>query len=571
MNFKKLVTWKRRQIRRPPINLEEAFSIAFQHSEHAICLFDHKGNIIFCNQKGHELLHIADIENPSALNIFDHIFSYFKVNKAADESILISEATVKGPDNQQLNTEFTFIPLSIDDDLLGVVVIIELKTCQKLNYLKGEPGYYHAKKYVNQRLSHVDKNDTFAFFYVTIDELDDVIDVYGLEAGEKVIQSIVSHMTNNEKNDDIVFRIEENTLGILLKGTEPDTYDQYISDAQKLINHIETPFTINHQDLQFTATIGGSMFPYDGKNFQTLFKKARIALKHAEERGNGNFQFYLPEMKAETLKKFELEADLLKAIQNEELYVEYQPKIDVLTQKAIGAEALVRWEHPFKGNVAPATFIPMAEENGKVIQLIDDFVIRTVCQQIQQWKKEQVPFHKISINLSAKSFLKNDLIDRIRQCLKDYSVPPSSIELELTESSLLKSSELIRKQLEKLAEMGISIALDDYGTGFSSIHYLKQYPFHTIKIDRSFIHNIVHSVEDEMIVKFIIELSKGLQKKVIAEGVETSAQYQLLKKYGCNEVQGFLFSRSIAGKEIANMFLKDKAVLKEKEVETRLL
>ncbi|MFS0647229.1 EAL domain-containing protein [Siminovitchia sp. 179-K 8D1 HS] len=549
--------------------MKEIFTVAFQHSENAICLFDNEGSIIFCNQKGHELLNIPDIENPDAQKKFHHIFSYFNMDDAFGRSVQLGEASVYGQDNQLLNIELTFIPLTLDDGLSGIVVIIKPNKYQQFDYLTGIQGYYYAKKYINQRLSRVNQQDTFAFLYVNIDELDHVMDVYGLETGEKVAKSIVSHITGLYDDDDIVFRIEENTLGILLK--RPVAPNHYISEAKKLINHIETPFNINHHDIHFTATIGGSVFPYDGKDFNTLFKKARIALKQAKELGNGNFQFYLPEMKTESLKKFELEADLLKAIQHGELYVEYQPKIDIHTQMAIGAEALIRWEHPVKGNVSPAEFIPAAEENGKIIQLIDDFVIRTVCRQIRQWKKEQVPFKKISINLSAKSFLKNDLIDRISHYLEEYSVNPSSIEVELTESSLLQSSELIRSQLAKLAEMGISIALDDYGTGFSSIHYLKKYPFHTIKIDRSFIHNIVHSAEDAMIVKFIIELSKGLRKKVIAEGVETSAQYQLLKKYGCNEVQGFLFSRAIAGKEIANMFLKENAIIHDKNMAPRLL
>ncbi|MEI2401097.1 EAL domain-containing protein, partial [Paenibacillus phytohabitans] len=299
--------------------------------------------------------------------------------------------------------------------------------------------------------------------------------------------------------------------------------------------------------------IGISIYPDDGTNKVELIKNANTALKRAKKNGAAHYQLYSANMNIESFKNFQLETDLHTAIKNGELYIEYQPKVDIKLQKATSAEALIRWKHPLWGDVSPMEFITIAEESNYHRE-ISEFVIDTVCMQVNEWERKGIDFNTISFNLSAKDFLKSSLISTLKAAINRYHINPNHLEIELTEGTLLQETSVVQDQIEQVKAMGITLALDDFGTGYSSIHYLKKLPSDTIKIDRSFIHHIHKNAEDRIIVKSIIELSKGLKKTVVAEGVENEDQYSILRSIGCDLIQGYYYSKSVSAKRMTEFF-----------------
>ncbi|HEX7065440.1 MAG TPA: EAL domain-containing protein [Bacillales bacterium] len=418
------------------------------------------------------------------------------------------------------------------------------------------PNRYYGRETIKEWIAkHQDENNIFALFYLNLDGLNRVNDAFGHEIGDQALRRTSEKLINVVEKNDVVCRIGGDEFIALIRREEK--LDDYYQMAQKLIDVTQQPVNIEGYDIYVTTSLGISIFPLDSKNYPDLMKNARNALSRAKGYGKANYQVYSPQMNIESFKLFQLETDLRKAVDNQELYLEYQPRIHVRKQRALGAEALIRWNHPTWGVVSPAEFIPLAEENSGINQKISEFVVQTACEQIKKWKKERTPFSFLSLNLSAKSFLKDNLVDQMEAYMNLYGVSPEFIELEITETSLLQPAEVVDNQLGRLKEMGVRIALDDYGTGYSSIHYLRKYPVDTIKIDRSFVQKITGHEEDAVIVKSIIDLAKGLRKKVVAEGVETREQFDLLKKYRCDEIQGYLFSKSISGEEMGQLFFKD--------------
>ncbi|HEU5140446.1 MAG TPA: EAL domain-containing protein, partial [Bacillales bacterium] len=457
--------------------------------------------------------------------------------------------------------------------LVGFVAdISETKTLQhKLHQmayydeLTHLPNRYYGRETIREWIDkHQEENKIFALFYLNLDGLNRVNDAFGHEIGDEALRRTSEKIINTVGKNDVVCRIGGDEFITLIRRQEK--LEDYYQTAQKLIDVTQQPMNIEKYDIYVTTSIGISIFPLDSKDYLNLVKNARNALSRAKGYGKANYQVYAPQMDIESFKLFQLESDLRKAVENKELYLEYQPRIHAIKQQAVGAEALIRWNHPTWGVVSPAEFIPLAEENSGIIQKISEFVVRTACEQIKKWKKEGTPFSFLSLNLSAKNFLKDNLVDQMEAYMNLYSVSPEFIEIEITESSLLQSAEVVGNQIGRLKEMGVRIALDDYGTGYSSIHYLRDYPVDTIKIDRSFVQKITGHEEDAVIVKSIIDLAKGLRKKVVAEGVETREQFDLLKKYRCDEIQGYLFSKSISGDEMGQLFLKDIVQLAQQSV-----
>lgn len=410
------------------------------------------------------------------------------------------------------------------------------------------PNRFYSRKELSQWLSNYSGNGShFGLMALDLDGFKRINDTFGQELADDVLKEFARKLTHIVGEDGIVFHLSGDEFLILLNPKERRSC--YHEMAQHLINKIETPLLVQDYEFYLTASIGLSLFPEDGADELTLVKNANIALSLAKELGKNNYQTYSPRMNIEMVRLFQFESDLRKAIEKNELYLEYQPRIDAETKRVNGAEALIRWKHPKLGIVSPGEFIPLAEKTG-IIKPISDFVIQTVCMQINQWRKVKLPLHYISINVSPMNFFRNDFIEQFACQLKKYDIPAHMIEIEITEGVLLYPSEAVENQIKSLREMGSPIALDDYGTGHSSIHYLKKYPFNTIKIDRVFIRNITDSNEDAVIVKSIIDMAKGLKKIVVAEGVETLEQYLLLKKYGCDEIQGYHFSRPVAAMKI---------------------
>ena len=398
----------------------------------------------------------------------------------------------------------------------------------------------------------INKND-LAIMYLDLDRFKNINDTLGHSIGDKLLQEFTGRVGKLLKGNFLFARIGGDEFGIIL-------WDYKVSDfpilvAKSIIDCMNKPFLIDDFELYITTSVGISTFPVNGETVEKLIKNADAALHRAKEMGKNNYQIYSSLLNISSYKLYALERDLRKAIENKELFLHFQPRVDASTGKIASAEALLRWRHPEWGIVSPREFIPLAEENGLIIK-IGDWVFQQVCQHIKMWQQMKLPVLPISINISAQRFLKNDFIETVEKVLKETNVSPRLIEFEITETTLIHHEEAVSSAIQLLKEMGISIALDDFGTGYSSLTYLKQYPIDTIKIDRSFIKNISVSGKDEMIVKSIIFLAKGLEMKVVAEGVETEEQLSFLRQQECNEIQGYLFSRPVNKEEFQSLLKK---------------
>lgn len=423
------------------------------------------------------------------------------------------------------------------------------------------PNRYAGRKYLDEAIFHHQQNNKkFALFFVDIDNIQRFNHSLGFEIGDQIIRATVQRINRFINNQGKLFHIFGDEIGIII---ENQTLNEDFSlFAERLIRLFKKPLEINGYNLYISISVGISVFPSNGKTRRELVNNGQIALSRAKQYGKANYQIQDTALSVESFKLIQLENDLLQALEKGELYLEYQPKIEVRTQKAIGAEALIRWKHPVWGMVSPAEFIPLSE-GGPIIEDITNFVISEVCKQAAEWSGKGLSFDHVSFNLSPNNFYKHDLADRIQNQLKRYNLSPSLLKIEITEGSLLYDSVIAVSHLKKLNDIGIKIALDDYGTGYSSIQYIKRYPFDSIKIDRSFIEKVAEDGEDTIIVKSIIELAKGLNKKVVAEGVEKRNQFDRLKKLGCDEVQGFLFSKSVEASKMENVFKLDKVKIND--------
>lgn len=382
------------------------------------------------------------------------------------------------------------------------------------------------------------KEDKFALFYLDIDRFKFVNDTLGHEIGDVLLQEI-SIRLSSLAGENLLFRLGGDEFAIVLTNIRKNDYFAF---GQKIMSSIKKPFRIEGYDINISTSIGVNIFPDDGETLTELKMNADVALYRAKDLGEGNIQYFTKTLNSELYELFSLENELRNAIRKEEFLLYYQPRVDTFSGEMVGAEALLRWNHPKRGMVSPAEFIPLAEET-ELINEISYWVIERACKQLKEWKENGYSLMPISINLSAKTLMKADLVDKMKKYLSQYSIAPSLLEIEITEDSLIKNEGLGLSTIEKIREKGVSIALDDFGTGFSSIGYLKKFKVDTLKIDRSFIRDIHTSKDDLMIVTSIILLAKGFGLQIVAEGVEKKEQLEILKNLNCHYIQGFYFSK----------------------------
>jgi EAL domain-containing protein (putative c-di-GMP-specific phosphodiesterase class I) len=306
------------------------------------------------------------------------------------------------------------------------------------------------------------------------------------------------------------------------------------------------------QECRVTASIGISMFPTNAQDEQSLMKQADIAMYLAKEEGKNNFQFYSETIQVQSLERLTLEASLRRALERSEFTLHYQAKLDLNTRKITGVEALLRWQNPDLGMVSPTRFIPIAEETGLIVP-IGMWVLQTACAQNVAWQREGLPPLCMAVNLSARQFANETVIEDITAALEESGMKPELLELELTESMVMQNTERAIKILGALKRMGVRIALDDFGVGYSSLAQIKRYPIDTLKVDRSFIHGLTENPGDKAITEAIISMGKTLSLTVIAEGVETQEQAAFLREHACDEMQGYYFNKPIPGDEFAGL------------------
>jgi diguanylate cyclase (GGDEF)-like protein/PAS domain S-box-containing protein len=390
---------------------------------------------------------------------------------------------------------------------------------------------------------------TFAIMYMDLDRFNNINDTLGNGIADQLLQQFTQRINRLLNHSSLFARFGSDEFGVIVWDFPQSDYP--VNLAKKIIDKLRNPFFVDQYELFITSSIGISTFPTDGETSEELLKNANAALYRAKENGKNNFQIYSSSLNIKSYKLFTLERDLRKALENDEFLVYFQPRVEANTGKIVSAEALIRWEHPIWGLISPKEFIPLAEENGFIIE-IGDWVFKQVCHYIKEWKQSGLPIVPISINKSPKRFLRNDWNATVFNVLKETNIDPSLLEFEITETTLLQHNETVMNSINLLKEVGIKIALDDFGTGYSSLTHLEKYPIDTIKIDQSFIRNISNH-RDEMIIKSTIFLAKGLKMKVVAEGVETMEQLSFLKQQECDEIQGYLFSRPVSKKEFQDL------------------
>jgi diguanylate cyclase (GGDEF)-like protein len=376
-------------------------------------------------------------------------------------------------------------------------------------------------------------------------------DSLGHDVGDKLLQSVAKRLKACVRRSDTISRLGGDEFVVLLSQVE-HAEDAAIS-ARKALRALTAPHAIDGKSLDLNVSIGVSTYPGDGQDAESLLNRADNALYEAKQRGRNNYQFFRHEMHARLADRQSLEADLRCALGRNEFVLHYQPKLDLQTGQITGVEALIRWLHPQRGLVYPEKFVPLAEECGLILG-IGQWVLLEACKQARAWHDGGLGIVPVSVNVSTTEFGAKDFLSGVRAVLIATGVEPQNLELELTESVLMHDAEAAVVTLLKLKAMGVQVAIDDFGTGYSSFTYLRRFHSDALKLHHSFVQEITADPRDAAIVSAMINIGRSLKQRIIAEGVETSAQLEFLRRHGCGEGQGYFFSRPVVAERVANLF-----------------
>lgn len=393
-----------------------------------------------------------------------------------------------------------------------------------------------------------------AVITMDLDRFKMINDTLGHETGDVLLQSVAQRLLDSILKKDAVARVGGDEFTIILDCIENDTEVQ--TTVTNIIQSISKPFKLNESDLFITASLGITIYPDDGIDAKTLIKNADIAIHHAKAKGRNNFQFYKDIEESPSLERIVLENNLRLALEKNEIQLYYQPQVDIHTHKIIAMEALVRWQHPEFGLIGPKDFIPLAEDIGFIIPL-GEWVLYTACQQNKVWQDYGFPPIRISVNFSAVQFEQADFENMIINVLKETGMDPNYLEVEITESVLMRDIEYTKDILSTLKKVGVHIAIDDFGTGYSSLSYLKKFPIETLKIDQSFIQDITTDADDRAITKAITAMAQSLNIQIVAEGVETEGQLEYLKTLHCQKIQGYFISHPLPSYESTKLLFEE--------------
>lgn len=397
-----------------------------------------------------------------------------------------------------------------------------------------------------------------AVMVLGIDDFTGISHALEHEQSNLLLRAVAQRLTSCLAQKDILAHLSGDEFAIAR--VEIPSIESIIKLSQLLLTTLNKPFTIQGNQIHITASIGITINQPDNlHDVDQLLQQAHVALYQAKQQGRSQHQFYSPEINAQLQERLALENELHGALERNEIVVYYQPIIDLQTKQITAVEALVRWQHPTRGLVSPAKFIPIAEANGLIVE-IGEWVLRTACLQNRTWQLAGLPPIRMSVNLSARQFEESNLVELVSEIIQESGLHPSYLELEVTESSLMTDIQRSVTILKQLRELGVWLALDDFGTGYSSLNYLKRFPVNMLKIDRSFVQDVCSNPDSAAVTNAIIALAKSLQLKITAEGIETQQQLSYLQKRGCQEGQGYYFGIPAPAKEIMEILQPKEAI-----------
>jgi diguanylate cyclase (GGDEF)-like protein/PAS domain S-box-containing protein len=535
----------------------------FAQAPLAIWTVDHEGRILECNDKLPDYVG-STREKIIGLSMLDDVKDQ-SLSEPIRRAIAGETVAFEGPytattGNRSSIYQFHFQPVTLEGEFAFVLAFAEDISARKLAEAHVEHMAHHDaltglanRMLLNDRLKHAITNAqrrrrAQALLFIDLDHFKTVNDTVGHSAGDALLLEVAQRLRECVRESDTLARIGGDEFVILLTNlVRPDDSTRV---AEKVIAAIGLPISVENHMFNITASVGIAVWPGDGADAETLMRNADVAMYHAKNSGRNNYQFFTPEMNARAFEAMIMEAALSKALQRDEFLLHYQPQIDFRSGRIVGAESLIRWQHPELGLVPPGKFIPIAEERG-LIGKLGDWVLHAACRQAMIWQKAGIPLVPIAVNISALQFKEGALRDSVLSALKETGLAPEYLVLEITESVVMDDAEQAITVLRELREMGIAIEIDDFGTGYSSLSYLKRLPIHRLKIDQSFVRDLTTDQDDAAIIGAIINMAKSLKLEIIAEGVETQAQAAFLDAQGCQAMQGFLFSRPQAADEFA--------------------
>ena len=495
-------------------------------------------------------------ESDSVYRLFHQVFKTGKPTRNFPYEFISTDGTVT-------SAEFSFFPKRDNEGKVcgfrgvGHDITERKHAEEKIKYqathdaLTGLPNRLMFSQLLNQAIKSARRyKRQFAVLFIDLDRFKIINDTMGHDAGDQLLQEIAARLKQTLRAVDVVARLGGDEFIVLIDEVSDSSHVSTV--AHKIITSIIKPLTIMKQECRITASIGISIYPKDAEDEQSLMKNADMAMYLAKEEGKNNYQFYSEEIQSKSLEHLSIETNLRFALERNELSLHYQAKLDFKTNAITGVEALLRWQNPSLGSVTPTQFIPVAEESGLIIP-IGRWILRTACAQNAAWQQQGLPPVCMAVNLSLRQLTDNNLIDDIRTALNDSGMAPNLLELEITESMVMHNPTRMIAVLAKIKNLGVRLAIDDFGTGYSSLAQIKHFPIDTLKVDRSFIHNIPKDAEDKAITEAIIAMGKTLSLTVVAEGVETVEQMNFLRDHSCDEMQGFYFSKPIAPEQFADL------------------
>jgi diguanylate cyclase (GGDEF)-like protein/PAS domain S-box-containing protein len=393
-------------------------------------------------------------------------------------------------------------------------------------------------------------------FYVDIDAFKEINDTFGHLAGDTTLETVAERLGAILPDDTIIGRLAGDEFAVIVDGLGPDESGKRRTDAlaRQLLEHLADPFFVQGHEVFMTASMGIAYYPGDAPNVIDLIRNADAALYHAKKSGGNIYSYYEPAMNEAAVERLMTKSKLKRSFERNELLVHYQPKYNLETGEVFGAEALVRWELPERGMILPADFIPIAEETNLIVE-IGEWVLDKVCEDFRFWQRSVSWPGRVSVNLSLKQLRQPNFIRRISSILRSYEVSPTSLELEITETTLMENPERTIRLLDQLYALGLHLTIDDFGTGYSSLSALQQFPISTLKIDKSFVRHMSNNHDDATIVSTIIQMGRNLDLDVVAEGVESEDQLALLQRLGCTYVQGLLFGDPMSSDSYLELML----------------